>query len=159
MNKKSVSERFWEKVHKRDDDECWEWTACLNGHGYGYFSVGGKNIGASKYSLEEKIGRKLTAGELALHLCDNRKCVNPNHLYAGSPKDNVDDMLERTGINGQKFRTARQVKTTDYDGKIAKAQTLLCEGKRPEYVSYSCGLDISVVREMANEYFMPEYRA
>ncbi|MEU9067340.1 HNH endonuclease [Streptomyces sp. NPDC048306] len=50
---------------------------------------------AHRWSLERKLGRKLSADEMARHTCDNPPCVNPDHLIPGSRSDNMMDMLQR----------------------------------------------------------------
>ncbi len=62
---------------------------------YGYISINGKSWAAHRLSLSIKIGRFLTDKEKALHTCDNEGCVNPNHLFVGTQKDNVQDMIAK----------------------------------------------------------------
>ncbi len=47
------------------------------------------------HSLQLKLGRILKKGEKALHTCDNPDCVNPNHIFLGSAKDNTQDMIKK----------------------------------------------------------------
>jgi hypothetical protein len=48
-------------------------------------------IGAHRWSLEQRLGREIPADKMALHHCDNRPCVNPDHLYEGAHLDNERD--------------------------------------------------------------------
>lgn len=75
---------------------CWIWTGALNGTQYGQLTFQGKHTTAHRASFEAFV-RTLLDGELVLHRCDVRQCVNPHHLYAGSYRDNRRDMLERSG--------------------------------------------------------------
>ena len=92
MNK-SIHKRFWEKVKIGLPDKCWEWQANL-GRGYGMFSIEGRSIVAHRVSWTMLRG-PIPEGMLVLHKCDNRKCVNPNHLFIGTQSDNVCDMLAK----------------------------------------------------------------
>jgi len=89
-------ERFWSKVEKTET--CWNWRGAQNEQGYGRFRVGGETIGAHRFAFELEKG-PLPAGLCALHNCDNSSCVRPDHLYAGTKKDNAEDREARGRSN------------------------------------------------------------
>ncbi len=80
--------RFWAKVDRQSDDECWAWTATTNGRGYGLFRFGGRTTRAHRFSYELARGPIPTGLELD-HLCRNTLCVNPAHLEAVDHRTNV----------------------------------------------------------------------
>ena len=89
-----VSNRFWSKVDKKGIDDCWEWQAGIKSTGRGNFSIGRKTIQAHRMAWMLTFG-EIPKGMLICHHCDNGKCVNPNHLFLGTYKDNVKDMYEK----------------------------------------------------------------
>lgn len=86
-------DRFFSKVEKKDG--CWNWTATVSRNGgYGMFYLAGKMRIASRVSWELHSG-EIPNGLCVLHRCDNPKCVNPNHLFLGTHKDNSIDMIKK----------------------------------------------------------------
>jgi DNA-binding XRE family transcriptional regulator len=83
---------FWSNVKKLSNEQCWEWTGCLDGNGYGTFTVDGKVYKAHRFSLEIHKG-VIPEGMVSRHMCHNRKCSNPHHLEIGTPRDNSYDTI------------------------------------------------------------------
>jgi hypothetical protein len=75
--------------------ECWLWLGHRNDNGYGVFSVGQKLVLAHRHVWEQTNGVKLEDGQKVLHTCDNPPCVKPDHLFRGTQKDNVTDMMTK----------------------------------------------------------------
>jgi hypothetical protein len=93
---KDMRTEFYRWVDKSGD--CWLWTGARDKDGYGAFSFHGKTRRAHRVSLALD-GVTIPAGHYACHKCDNPSCVNPAHLYAGSPSDNMRDAAERDRLN------------------------------------------------------------
>ncbi len=82
---------FWDKIDKSED--CWLWMGSKS-KGYGRIWVEGKQTGAHQYSYMLHHG-PIPAGLCVCHSCDTRDCVNPDHLFLGTHKDNMDDMRRK----------------------------------------------------------------
>ena len=107
QHRKSISERFWEKVDKSPGG-CWLWQGHISRLGYGKFM--GKHT--------HRMAWELTNGPISsdldvCHHCDNPPCVNPSHLFLGTASDNMKDSVRKGRIDhsGEKNSNAKLTRT------------------------------------------------
>ena len=135
-------ERFWSKVRKGDG--CWEWIGGLANTGYGKFRVGvttRDTIGAHRVSWVLAHGQ-LPDDALVCHACDNKKCVNPAHLFLGSPADNYHDLM-RKGLHmtGERHGSARLT-----EEQVKTIRTLRADGAPIQELAKRFGLTYQGIR-------------
>lgn len=92
-----IAARFWSKVNVGPNYAgCWEWSRSTRKDGYGKMKVGRVLVSAHRLAWELFNGEAL-GDRLALHRCNNPKCCNPKHIYAGSRSENQVDILNSGG--------------------------------------------------------------
>lgn len=105
--RKLPEERFWFKVQKGKNKECWLWQGAKQPDGYGTFNVSSsQTVRAHRYAWEITFKKEIPKGICVLHKCDASSCVNPSHLFLGTKKDNTQDMLKK-GRYGAKTHPER----------------------------------------------------
>lgn len=103
--KTTTLERFEEKYIPEPMSGCWLWIGSKNRDGYGTFFVAGKVRKAARAALHIFRGFDLNSPLHTLHRCDIPACVNPDHLFVGTIRDNALDSLHK-GRHALASRTA-----------------------------------------------------
>lgn len=97
-NDPKIQKKYIDRVeaHYKADEitGCWIWTMAVSKNGYGVLWMNGKNHSAHRVSYQIYKG-DIPKGLYVLHACDNKLCINPSHLSAGTPKQNIHDALRK----------------------------------------------------------------
>ena len=116
----NIFDFFWSRVEIDDESGCWNWVGAFSNCGYGKFSIGGLQTramttqGAHRVSYELFVG-PIEAGKVIKHKCDNKRCVNPEHLEMGTTSENTQEAYDRNLTNVRKGNEHPFAKLTTKD--------------------------------------------
>lgn len=149
MNKQSIIDRF-EKNFIKEDNSCWLWSSAKIKTGYGIFYKDRKNkaIYAHRFSFELYKG-PIVGNNKICHSCDNPSCVNPEHLWQGSQKDNLQDMYKKKRNNQPRGATCSSSKLTEKDVLFIREQKRLNTSTQKE-LSVKFGVAESTISRLLN---------
>lgn len=139
----STVERFLSKACISDEPSaCWVWQKGLSRKGYGSFSANGKSVQAHRYSYEIAFGA-IPDNLCVCHRCDNRRCVNPHHLWLGTNADNTRDKMQK-GRHVVAFGV-KQANAKLTDAKVIEIFHLRQRGLSQEKIAKQFGLDQTAI--------------
>ena len=143
---RSLEERFWAKVDRRGDSECWNWTAGGNQYGYGRIHAlrpKRKLLQAHRVSFELAHG-SIPEGLHVCHRCDNRKCCNPSHMFLGTNIDNHADKVSK----GRQARGDRLPQTKLIETDVTAIRCLIRDGVTQKEIASRFSISQSVISEI-----------
>lgn len=127
------TKRFLDKV-KVMQNGCHEWQAGLARGGYGKFQLPDRTITAHRFAYQKFVGD--IGDKHVLHKCDNRKCVNPDHLFLGTMQDNIVDM-DTKGRRGSQCKVTKE--------QVEEIKKLLSERYSQQFVADKFGISQGAV--------------
>lgn len=134
---------FFQKVntHNFNQLKCWEWCGASKGNGYGHVSFEGRNIPAHRLAYILFCGEVPPTMDVC-HTCDNRFCVNPDHLYVGSRKQNMADCMARG-------RTAGGNRKRLKEHQIQEIKLRLKAGTAPRIIANALDINYETITAIA----------
>jgi hypothetical protein len=141
----SIEERFMERVRKTDS--CWTWIGGRDAYGYPMFRA---NIGGVLFKKGHRASFALFRGPVAegmhvCHACDNPSCVNPDHLFLGTNKDNMRDKIAKGRAQAPKGEDSPHATLTE-----EQAQTILLDARPYIVIAAEYGVAASTVGSIKN---------
>lgn len=129
------SARFWSKVTILDKNKCWMWHGATDRDGYGKFTLNNNKqiirMQASRYAYEEFYNKKISTDMLCCHKCDNPTCVNPHHIFLGTHKDNMKDMVSKN----RSLKGSRHHQSILTEKQVIDIKLLIKQSKTINYIA------------------------
>lgn len=151
--KVALSVRFWSKAEHMPDG-CWNWTGSINNRGYGQFNIDNRCVLAHRVAYDlanggitvREEGRDQKDKACVLHRCDNKKCVNPAHLFLGTPEENTQDMAGKGRMRHASGEDSGAAKLTWE--KVAEIRAIYTPGSGLKKLAKRYGVTKSTVIEI-----------
>ena len=106
-----------ERCKVNEETGCWEWTMGKYRRGYGAFTYKQKKRSVHRWVYADQFG-SIPEGMFVCHHCDNPPCCNPGHLFLGTPKDNMRDMIQKGRANRSHNVLKSRPGTSNHNAKM-----------------------------------------
>ena len=137
----SLAERFTDKVLPEPMSGCWLWDGATIPQGYGAMTNAGRRELAHRVSFELHCA-PIPAGQSVLHRCDVRACVNPDHLFLGTHRENMADMVGK----GRQSGGARRPLAKLAPEQIPEIRRRIAAGESYRLIGRDHGVDHATIR-------------
>ena len=143
-----LKDRILRRIVKKENG-CWEWQGPLLPTGYAQIGIGSRHEGKVRvHRAMFEIFKGPIPDELyVLHTCDNRCCVNPDHLFLGTAKDNTQDMLRKGRARGIRGSQNKSSKLTEEN--VLEIRSLLGQGAYHKNLAEIYGVATSTISRIA----------
>lgn len=132
-----IKQRVIKFVDIDHETHCWNWSGCVQSNGYGRVTYKRKTMGAHRLSYIAFNG-EITDGLHVCHRCDNRRCVNPLHLFLGTRLENMadaknkdrmatGDKLPQTKIHGDDLDEVMRLVNTGLSFRVIGEKFNVCQ--------------------------------
>ncbi len=112
---------------KKSASGCWVWRGRITSGGYGQMAMFGRRLWAHRLSYLLHVG-DISKSLMVLHSCDNRCCVNPDHLRLGTALDNTQDMMQRGRANKRALKGSENPRSKITEKDVIKIRKLGATG-------------------------------
>lgn len=152
---RSFEDRFWDKVDKTDG--CWNWNGSLVGDRRWYGALLIKTKGKWTHIRAHRLSyllahKEIPEGMCVLHSCDNGRCVKPEHLWLGTPQDNMEDMRVKgriSKVSRNRGELCGASKLTEVEVKQIRDRCAV--GDKQSKIAKDFGIDQSMVSCIKNK--------
>lgn len=126
---------------------CWEWQGARTNGGYGRLKYKNQAWMAHRFSYVLHKG-PIPEGLVIMHKCDNPCCINPEHLMAGTQKQNMEDCKAKGRLGARGSLNNRNPKVSPYEHRVHLIRVALSKGKTPAAIAKKYRLDPRWVRKV-----------
>lgn len=141
--------RFVARIVANPTTGCNEWLGAISSSGYGNVRIGKREIGAHVAAFLHWRG-EIPVGHFVLHHCDNKRCVRPEHLFSGTPMDNVADMDLKGRRRTVASRGAAHGNAKLCDSDVVTIRALRAAGSRVATVAARFSISAALVSHVCN---------
>lgn len=139
--------RFDKLWKPNEQTECWEWSGSTSKHGYGKFRLNGRTLLAHRVSYMTQKQVDLQAHQKVCHTCDNRRCVNPSHLFVGTQGDNVRDAASKSRLGKANVKGVKNPQAIFSDNQV---RAILRDVRKLREIAAEYGCAVSTISMIKN---------